>query len=92
MIATCSGQRKFVLPNDDSSSDEEDEVEIDNTLKTWRVPGQYQWFSYQADPYVGDTSTTAVDNVTIDTNNEVTADDMIVENTTIIEQVVVLET
>ncbi|EPB88795.1 hypothetical protein HMPREF1544_04435 [Mucor circinelloides 1006PhL] len=45
VIATCSGQRKFRLPCADSDSEEEDMI-IDNTLKTWRVSGQYEWFSY----------------------------------------------
>lgn len=63
VIATCSGQRKFALPKD--SSDEEDEedeedmdkdVIIDNTIKTWRVPGQYEWYAYplQAEEMVAD--------------------------------------
>ncbi|KAI8889136.1 WD40 repeat-like protein [Backusella circina FSU 941] len=57
VIASCSGQRKFELPrmdddsdnesDDDESDDEDDdEIIIDNTLKAWRVPGQYQWFGY----------------------------------------------
>lgn len=51
MIATCSGQRKFRLPCQESDSEEEEKEEeedmiIDNTLKTWRVNGQYEWFSY----------------------------------------------
>ncbi|CAO3678076.1 unnamed protein product [Rhizopus stolonifer] len=47
MIATCSGQRKFVLPQDsDDEEEEEEEKMIDNTLKTWRVPGEYEWFAY----------------------------------------------
>lgn len=48
MIATCSGQRKFRLPCADSDSEEEEEEDmiIDNTLKAWRVSGQYEWFSY----------------------------------------------
>lgn len=54
MIATCSGQRKFILPtheSDEESDDESDEEQvIDNTLKAWRVPGQYQWYTYDADP------------------------------------------
>ncbi|GAN04172.1 WD domain, G-beta repeat-containing protein [Mucor ambiguus] len=51
VIATCSGQRKFRLPCQESDSEEEEEEEeedmiIDNTLKAWRVNGQYEWFSY----------------------------------------------
>jgi hypothetical protein len=30
--------------SDESDNDEnDDEITIDNTLKAWRVPGQYQW-------------------------------------------------
>lgn len=49
VIATCSGQRKFRLPCQEDSDEDEDEEEtiIDNTLKTWRVNGQYEWFSYE---------------------------------------------
>lgn len=38
-MATCSGQRKFNF---------EDEEVIDNSLRTWRVPGEYEWFNYVA--------------------------------------------
>ncbi|KAI8050045.1 WD40-repeat-containing domain protein [Thamnidium elegans] len=56
VIATCSGQRKFTLPQDDSSDEDMDEEKaiIDNTLKTWRVPGQYQWYAYESAPVVVD--------------------------------------
>jgi hypothetical protein len=51
VVATCSGQRKFNLPVDsDTDSDVEgmqEDIIIDNTLKTWRVPGQYEWFTYE---------------------------------------------
>ncbi|KAF1801250.1 WD40-repeat-containing domain protein [Mucor lusitanicus] len=48
VMATCSGQRKFRLPCQESDSEEEEEqdIKIDNTLKTWRVNGQYEWFPY----------------------------------------------
>jgi hypothetical protein len=46
LIATCSGQRKFSIPNDSEDEDEEEEEVIDNTLKVWRMTGQYEWFSY----------------------------------------------
>ncbi|KAG0761078.1 hypothetical protein G6F29_010857 [Rhizopus arrhizus] len=39
IMATCSGQRKFNF---------EDEEVIDNSLRTWRVPGEYEWFNYVA--------------------------------------------
>jgi hypothetical protein len=29
---------------DNDDNDDNDEITIDNTLKAWRVPGQYQWF------------------------------------------------
>ena len=48
MIATCSGQRKF--PNYDDSANEDDTTilhTIDNTVKFWKVTGQYQWFKYE---------------------------------------------
>lgn len=55
VIATCSGQRKFRLPCQDSEEDdeeedddEEEEIIVDNTLKTWRVNGQYEWYSYES--------------------------------------------
>ncbi|KAI8078292.1 WD40-repeat-containing domain protein [Gilbertella persicaria] len=48
VLATCSGQRKFRLPILDSDeSDNEEEIIVDNTLKTWRIPGQYKWYSYE---------------------------------------------
>lgn len=54
VIASCSGQRKFSLPDNSSSEDEDtmdldDQVIIDNTLKHWRVPGQYEWYPYEYD-------------------------------------------
>jgi hypothetical protein len=49
VLATCSGQRKFRLPgNEDDDEEKEEDMEvIDNTVKTWRVPGQYEWYSYE---------------------------------------------
>lgn len=52
VVATCSGQRKFISSYESDSSGNEEEVEdevhiIDNSLKTWRIPGKYEWFSYE---------------------------------------------
>ncbi|KAI9260309.1 WD40-repeat-containing domain protein [Helicostylum pulchrum] len=71
VIATCSGQRKFTLPQDSSDEDEdmdEEKVIIDNTLKTWRVPGEYQWYMYESAPVVDDQT---IENTTITTEETV---------------------
>lgn len=72
VIASCSGQRKFVLPQDESDSDDEEEEQvIDNTLKVWRIPGQYQWYTYDVD--------TTMETETIETVSETT--DIVMEST-----------
>ncbi|KAI9472107.1 MAG: WD40-repeat-containing domain protein [Benjaminiella poitrasii] len=53
VVATCSGQRKFQLETDDDDSDDdsvlEDElVMVDNSIKIWRMKGEYEWHSYDA--------------------------------------------
>ncbi|KAG0170408.1 Telomerase Cajal body protein 1 [Apophysomyces sp. BC1034] len=48
LIATTSGQRKY--SNADSSGSEDDTMEsdiVDNSLKIWRIHGQYSWYSYE---------------------------------------------
>lgn len=69
LVASCSGQRKFLLSEDDGNpgsdveSDEESDEDqmrvggergaaplslftpkIDNSLKVWRLPGNYVWY------------------------------------------------
>ncbi|KAI8364078.1 WD40-repeat-containing domain protein [Blakeslea trispora] len=64
VIATCSGQRKFDVSFDDSDeSEQEEETVIDNTLKNWRVSGQYEWYTYeQTLDTVTDTTDMILDN------------------------------
>ena len=71
VIATCSGQRKFVIPSDsEDEEDMEEDVIIDNTLKAWRVPGDYEWFYYEYPPAQEETITETVD-VSMDDTVEV---------------------
>ncbi|KAI8378254.1 WD40-repeat-containing domain protein [Choanephora cucurbitarum] len=79
VMSTCSGQRKFSLPSVDSDeSEEEEEIIIDNTLKTWRVPGQYEWYTYEQPLETADTT----DQTAMITDQAVT---MTTETTTIID-------
>lgn len=108
VIATCSGQRKFTSPVDDSSSDDEDEREddkmseikeeliIDNTIKTWRVPGQYEWYAYpqQEDAYATEINANHANNANqqAETRSTETTAQEIYTTTTTLDEVVVLET
>ncbi|KAI7889516.1 WD40-repeat-containing domain protein [Mucor mucedo] len=87
VIASCSGQRKFVLPQDESdeSDDDEDEQVIDNTLKVWRVSGQYQWYTYDVESTDMTTGTTDMVTETTDMvteTTEITTVDMVTETGT----------
>ena len=79
MIATCSGQRKF--PNYDDSADE-DETKIlqaiDNSVKFWKVSGQYQWFKYE------ETVTEATEKMEIEEQEEVST---VVKEEIVIEEI-----
>lgn len=48
VMASCSGQRKFLsdLSSDNETSHSTDI--IDNTLKVWQLPGQYEWYSMES--------------------------------------------
>ncbi|SAL95021.1 hypothetical protein [Absidia glauca] len=48
VMASCSGQRKFTadLSSDDDTSHSTDI--IDNSLKVWQLPGQYEWYSMES--------------------------------------------
>ena len=40
LLATCSGQRKFVLPSTDGDSESEEELEkFENSVKIWSLLG-----------------------------------------------------
>ncbi|CAO3670891.1 unnamed protein product [Umbelopsis ramanniana] len=53
LLASCSGQRKFSIGNDESDDDDEvdgdddqDQLQIDNSLKLWHLPGS--WITYES--------------------------------------------
>jgi hypothetical protein len=53
LLASCSGQRKFSIRNDESDDDDEvdgdddqDQLQIDNSLKLWHLPGS--WITYES--------------------------------------------
>ncbi|OBZ90666.1 Telomerase Cajal body protein 1 [Choanephora cucurbitarum] len=87
VMSTCSGQRKFSLPSVDSdeSEEEEEEIIIDNTLKTWRVPGQYEWYTYEQPLEIADTTdqTALVTDQTAMTIDQTT---MVTDQTTMITE------